>query len=109
MPISVGPQPLAGPSIKAYTTHPRPIASADAPATSMEWSAVGSRDSGTWRSVNTNAIATSGRLMKNTARHDTDSINQPPRNGPDRAGDAAEAGPRTDRGAAVARGGTRPR
>ena len=103
MPTSVGPQPLAGPSINAYTTHPRPIASADAPATSMEWSAFGSRDSGTWRSVNTNATRDE-RQVDEEHRAPRHRLDQPAaEEGPDRAGDAAEAGPRTDRGAAVAR------
>ena len=49
---------------------------------SVDWSALGSKDSGTCRAVSTTTTATIGRLMKNTARHETDSISQPPRNGP---------------------------
>ena len=47
--------------------------------------------------------------MKNTARHDTDSMSQPPRKGPIAERDAAESGPRTDRGATILDGGTTPR
>jgi hypothetical protein len=42
--------------------------------------------------------------MKNTSRHDTALISQPPRNGPDRGGDAAQPGPGADGGRAVVLG-----
>ncbi len=102
MPISVGPQPLAGPSINAYTTHPRPIASADAPATSMEWSALGSRGLGDV-AERQHERDRDERQVDEEHRAPRHRLDQPAaEEGPDRAGDAAEPRPRADGGAAIA-------
>ena len=61
----------------------RPTAPSTVPVTSNGRPAAdGSELSGTFRRATTTTSAASGRLIRNTRRHDHTSISQPPRNGP---------------------------
>ena len=55
---------------------------ATAPGTSSGPGSSGARDSGTCRTAMATTAAATGRLMKNTRRHDTALISQPPTKGP---------------------------
>src|SRR5437868_10106593 len=74
-------QPCAGTSMRAKTPPDSPAVTNAAPYRSKP-AACGSRLSGTYLSVVHTAATASGRLMKNTQRHDAASTSQPPTNGP---------------------------
>lgn len=79
-PTTSGEAPRTGPSIRAKVCPPSPPATSSAPEASTPV-ASGSRVSGTCWAAATTAAA-SGRLSRNTQRHDTASMSQPPRKGP---------------------------
>ena len=68
--------------MSANTSPARPAVSRRLPTTSSRAPACSSRDSGTCTDAIHTAAAAIGRLMTNTSRHDTESMSQPPRNGP---------------------------
>ena len=60
----------------------RPPAPSTAPGTSIRPVAVGSRDSGTWRTAMASTTAMRGRLSRKIQRHEAAPVSHPPRNGP---------------------------
>src|SRR6202167_6288784 len=74
--------PLPDAAIRPYVRLARARLIVIAPALSILARGPGAMDSGTCRTVISTTAAATGKLMKNTSRHETALISQPPTNGP---------------------------